>query len=117
MKSNFYDAYTAQFVTPKKEFKVRLKEKDKKFIFEEAKNNLNRFDKLIDELEPGALKVPVLLKKYIKQNARLISFNVDPNFNDAIDGLMYIKISDLPEDTVKPVLEEFESQFNENKKN
>ena len=116
MKSNFYDAYTAQFVKPKKEFKVRLKEKDKKFIFEAAQNNLNRFDKLIDELEPGSLKVPILLKKYIKQNARLISFNVDPNFNDAIDGLMYIKISDLPEDTVKPVLEEFENQFNENKK-
>ncbi len=115
MKSNFYDPYTAQYVKPKKAFKIRLNEADKRFIFEEAKNNLNKFDKLIDELEPGNLKVPILLKKYIKQNARLISFNVDPNFNDAIDGLMYIKISDLPEDTVKPVLEEFETQFKENK--
>ncbi len=111
MKSNFYDPYTAQFVKPKKAFKVRLNEEDKRFIFEEAKNNLTKFDKLIDELEPGNLKVPILLKKYIKQNARLVSFNVDPNFNDAIDGLMYIKISDLPEDTMKPVLEEFEAQF------
>jgi len=64
-------------------------------------------------LEPQNLKVPVLLKKYIKQNARLIAFNVDPAFNNAIDGLMYIKISDLPEETVKPVLEEFETQFKE----
>lgn len=113
MKSYFYDAYTAQFVSPKKAFKIRLKEKDKKFIFQTAGNNLGKFDKLIDELEPGTLKIPVLLKKYIKQNARLISFNVDPNFNDAIDGLMYIKISDLPEETVKPVIEEFEKQFYE----
>ncbi len=111
MKSNFYDAYTAQFVKPKKEFKIRLDEKDKKFIFQAAGNNLAKFDKLIDELEPGALKVPILLKKYIKQNAKLISFNVDPNFNDAIDGLMYIKISELPEETVRPVLEEFNKQF------
>jgi len=115
MKSNFYDAYTAQFVKPKKAFKVRLNEEDKKFIFQAAENNLSKFDKLIDELEPGALKVPILLKKYIKQNAKLISFNVDPNFNDAIDGLMYIKISDLPEQTVKPVMEEFAKQFMENR--
>ena len=111
MKSYFYDPYTAQYVRPNKAFKVRLKEEDKAFIFDTANENLTKFDKIIDELEPENLKVPVLLKKYIKQNARLIAFNVDPNFNNAIDGLMYIKISDLPEETVKPVLEEFEKQF------
>jgi hypothetical protein len=111
MKSYFYDAYTAQFVKPKKAFKVRLKERDKQFIFDTAGDNLVKFDKIIDELEPAELKIPVLLKKYIKQNARLIAFNVDPDFNNAIDGLMYIKISDLPEETIKPVLEEFQSQF------
>ena len=54
------------------------------------------------------MRMPVLIKKYIKQNAKVIAFNVDPNFNDAIDGLMYIRISDLPESTIKPVLEENE---------
>jgi len=111
MKSYFYDPYTAQYVHPNKAFKIRLNEQDKAFIFDAAGDNLTKFDKLIDELEPENLKIPVLLKKYIKQNARLIAFNVDPNFNNAIDGLMYIKISDLPEETVKPVLEEFEKQF------
>jgi hypothetical protein len=57
------------------------------------------------------LRLPVLLKKYIKQNARLIAFNVDPLFNDAIDGLMYIRISDLPESTVRPVMEEFQAEL------
>ena len=111
MKSHFYDAYTAQFVRPKKAFKVKLKEEDKAFIFDSAGENLSKFDKWIDELEPHNLKIPVLLKKYIKQNAKLIAFNVDPDFNNAIDGLMYIKISDLPEETIKPVLEEFETQL------
>ena len=41
----------------------------------------------------------------------MIAFNVDPLFNDAIDGLMYIKIEDLPESTVKPVLEEFQAEL------
>jgi hypothetical protein len=57
------------------------------------------------------LRLPVLLKKYIKQNARLIAFNVDPLFNDAIDGLMYIRISDLPDSTVRPVMEEFQAEL------
>ena len=36
MKSNYYDPYVAQYVHPKKEFKVKLKDADKDFIFDEA---------------------------------------------------------------------------------
>lgn len=112
MKSHYYDPYVAQFVRAKNEFKLRLKDEDRDFFFDEAEADLNKFDKLIDELEPNVLRLPVLIKKYIKQNAKLIGFNVDPKFNDAIDGLMYIRISDLPESTVKPVLEEFQAELN-----
>ena len=112
MKSHYYDPYVAQYVRPKNEFKIKLKDADKEFFFDEAEADLNKFDKLIDEIEPNLLRVPVLIKKYIKQNAKLIGFNVDPKFNDAIDGLMYIRISDLPESTVKPVLEEIQAELN-----
>ncbi|NNC48975.1 MAG: lysophospholipid acyltransferase family protein [Flaviramulus sp.] len=111
MKSHYYDPYIAQYVHPKKEFKVKLKDADKDFVFDEAEADLNKFDKFIDEIEPGALRLPVLLKKYIKQNARLVAFNVDPLFNNSVDGLMYIKIADLPESTVKPVMEEFQAEL------
>ena len=66
-------------------------------------------EEIIDEIEPGALRIPVLIKKYVKQNARLVAFNVDPKFNNAVDGLMYIRVSDIPESTVKPVMEEFQA--------
>lgn len=111
MKSNFYDPYIAQYIHPKKAFRVKLKDADKDFIFDEAEADLNKFDKLIDELEPGTLRLPVLIKKYIKQNARVVAFNVDPLFNNAIDGLMYIRISDIPDSTVKPVMEEFQAEL------
>ncbi|MGE5944982.1 MAG: GNAT family N-acyltransferase, partial [Flavobacteriales bacterium] len=88
MKSHYYDPYIAQYVHPKKEFKVKLKDADKDFVFDETEADLNKFDKVIDEIEPGALRLPVLLKKYIKQNARLVAFNVDPLFNNSVDGLM-----------------------------
>lgn len=111
MKSHYYDPYLAQYVHPKKEFKVKLKDADKDFVFDATEADLNKFDKIIDEIEPGALRLPVLLKKYIKQNARLIAFNVDPLFNNAVDGLMYIRISDLPDSTVRPVMEEFQAEL------
>ena len=111
MKSHYYDPYVAQYIHPKKEFKVKLKDGDKDFVFDATQSDMNKFDKVIDEIEPGALRIPVLIKKYVKQNARLVAFNVDPKFNNAIDGLMYIKVADLPESTVKPVLEEFQAEL------
>jgi putative hemolysin len=111
MKSNYWDPYVAQYIRPKKEFKVKLNDADKEFVFDETQADLNKFDRLIDEVEPGNLRLPVLIKKYIKQNARVVAFNVDPLFNNSVDGLMYIKIADLPESTVKPVMEEFQAEL------
>lgn len=109
MKSHYYDPYIAQYIHPKKEYKVKLKDADKDFVFDAAAADMNKFDKVIDEIEPGALRIPVLIKKYVKQNARLVAFNVDPKFNNAVDGLMYIRVADIPESTVKPVMEEFQA--------
>ena len=111
MKSHYYDPYLAQYIHPKKEYKVKLKDADKDFVFDASKADMVKFDKIIDEIEPGSLRLPVLLKKYVKQNARVVAFNVDPKFNNAIDGLMYIRIADLPESTVRPVMEEFQAEL------
>ena len=111
MKSHYYDPYIAQYIHPKKEYKVKLKDADKDFVFDATKADMQKFDKIIDEIEPGALRIPVLIKKYVKQNARLVAFNVDPKFNNAVDGLMYIKVADIPESTVKPVMEEFQAEL------
>ena len=111
MKSHYYDPFIAQYVQPKKEYKVKLKVADKDFVFDTTKADMNKFDKIIDEIEPGNLRMPVLLKKYVKQNARLVAFNVDPKFNNSVDGLMYIRIADIPESTVKPVMEEFQAEL------
>lgn len=111
MKSHYYDPYIAQYIHPKKEYKVKLKDADKDFVFDATEADLQKFDKVIDEIEPGALRIPVLIKKYVKQNARLVAFNVDPKFNNAVDGLMYIKVADIPESTVKPVMEEFQAEL------
>lgn len=116
MRSHYFDSAVAQYIHPKNEYKVKLRERDKAIFFEGMEADLNKLDKVIDDLEPE-MRLPVLIKKYIKQNAKVIAFNVDPNFNDAIDGLMYIRISELPESTIKPVLEEMSEALRKEQEN
>ncbi|MEZ4892595.1 MAG: hypothetical protein R2778_06220 [Saprospiraceae bacterium] len=52
-------------------------------------------------MEPAHFTVPVLFRQYLRQNAKFIGFNVDPNFADCLDGLMILDIRDLPEETLE----------------
>jgi hypothetical protein len=53
---------------------------------------LPELDKCIRQVEMTGMGIPVLIKKYIEQNATLLGFNVDKEFNNAIDGLMYLDL-------------------------
>lgn len=109
IKLNYLDRKLAKFIKPRKAYKVKIDERDKDFVLSKAKDDLNKLDKFIEDLEPGNTRVPVLLKKYIKQNAKVVAFNVDPKFNNALDGFMFIDIKDLPSQTIQPVLEELDA--------
>ncbi|MDB5173629.1 MAG: phospholipid/glycerol acyltransferase, partial [Phycisphaerales bacterium] len=50
-------------------------------------------DDLVAELEPDGKGMPVLLRQYLKLGARFFGFNVDPDFNDALDGLMLVDLT------------------------
>ena len=56
---------------------------------------------LISEIEREAKGVPVLLRQYLKLNATLLSFNVDPAFNDTLDGLMLVDLRRTPVKTLE----------------
>ena len=59
-------------------------------------------------MEPAHFKLPILLKKYLKQNARIIGFNVDPKFNNTLDGLMYLNIDHVNLETIQLLAKEVE---------
>ncbi len=47
---------------------------------------------LIDEIERGEKGVPILLKQYLKLGGRVLEFNVDDQFNDALDALIMVDL-------------------------
>lgn len=56
---------------------------------------------LISEIEREERGVPVLLRQYLKLNATMLSFNVDPEFNDCIDGLVLVDLVKTNEKTLR----------------
>jgi putative hemolysin len=85
------------FVRARNPFKMKSKKVDKEALLYFAGKEMNRMDKLIAEIDPNKLQVPVLFKKYLAQNACIYAFNVDKSFNNAVDAFMLLDISMLAE--------------------
>ena len=49
-------------------------------------------DQLTAEFERDGRGMPVLLRQYLKLNARVLGFNVDPAFGDVLDALMMVDL-------------------------
>jgi putative hemolysin len=47
---------------------------------------------MIAELEPDGKSLPVLLRQYLKLGAQLHAFNVDPKFQNCLDGLVVVNL-------------------------
>ena len=43
----------------------------------------------------------MLLRHYLKMNATLLSFNVDPDFSNALDALVLVDLAQAPPSLVK----------------
>lgn len=52
-------------------------------------------DALIARHEADGKRMPVLLRQYLKLNARLLAFSVDPAFGDALDALMMVDLREV----------------------
>jgi hypothetical protein len=65
--------------------------------FKRSVRDIEDVSSLISEIEEGERGVPVLLRQYMKMNASFLSFNVDPLFNDSLDGLMLVDLRRSPE--------------------
>ncbi|MCY9804692.1 GNAT family N-acetyltransferase [Vibrio scophthalmi] len=60
-----------------------------------ALGDLQLLSKVIARMDEGK-SVPVLLRQYLALNGKLVSFNVDPEFNHALDGLIVVDLRQVP---------------------
>lgn len=101
IKRNYYDEEIAQYIKPRKKFRIPENRKiDSGLLLSSLEKSIPKLDAFIKDLEFG-FGTPVLLKKYLKLNAKMVGFNVDPKFNDALDGLVVVDILRIDPDFIK----------------
>ncbi|MBL8009470.1 MAG: lysophospholipid acyltransferase family protein [Flavobacteriales bacterium] len=101
VEKHHYDRDMAAMVTPRNRFRVKRDGADSEALVQASEADMKKMDRLIAEIDPHESAMPVLLKKYLLLNAKIIGFNCDPHFNDALDGLMVLDLHKLPPRTVE----------------
>lgn len=54
---------------------------------------LEELASVISEVESHQKSLPVLLKEYLRLGGKLLGFNVDPHFNNSLDGLIVVDLT------------------------
>ena len=113
----FYQSLIARFVSEKHPVDAELRGKvtsitpfvpdflkvDPDILLKNNMGGVDKFDKFLFRLSNGVYRMPTLYKKYLKLNAKFLCFNVDPDFNNALDCLMFLTFTEFPEDEVMPL--------------
>lgn len=92
----YFDEELAKNIKPRKEFVSRHDHAaDRMVIVERSEKDLDKIEKIIIDAEAG-YRMPILLKKYLEINGRIIGFNIDPKFNNCLDGLLILDVYKTP---------------------
>jgi putative hemolysin len=106
VRTYFYDSDKARFIIPRKRFIIKPdKITDRKLFVEISDSDISKIEKIIVDIEPG-YRIPVLLRKYLEINGKIIGFNIDPKFNDCLDGLLILDIYKTPPDFIRALSKE-----------
>lgn len=93
LKTNSFEKTLARFVKPRRPFRSRWRRIwDGRDLV--GMGDIDVLSDVIANLEHDQKGVPILLKQYLKLGGRLLGFNVDDQFSDALDGLIMVDLCD-----------------------
>lgn len=95
LRHNRMAADLARFVRPRRRLKGRLTDALAGLLRSAAVADLDDVDELITEVESDGRSMPVLMRQYLKLNARVLGFNRDAAFSDVLDALMLVDLAEV----------------------
>jgi putative hemolysin len=91
LTTNNAEAELARHVRPKRPFRG-----PRSRLWDEAEfasvKDIEELSRLIARIEVDNKGVPILLRQYLKLGGRLLGFNADDRFSDALDGLIMVDL-------------------------
>jgi putative hemolysin len=91
LKANNIEAELARHVKPRRPFRGR-----RPTVWDEVElanlKDIEDLSRAIARIECDNKGVPILLKQYLKLGGRLLGFNADEQFSDALDGLIMVDL-------------------------
>jgi putative hemolysin len=86
----------AGFVRPRRPFRHRVMRDGQIQRFAELASGIDDVSRCVADIEGDGKGIPVLLRQYLKAGGRILGFNVDPSFSDALDALLLVDLRDAP---------------------
>jgi putative hemolysin len=93
--ANRFSAELGSLVRPKRPLAASAHDTPEAFMRSTVASQLEDVDEIVRELEAGRRGMPVLLRQYLKLNAKLLGFSVDPAFGHVLDGLVVVDLLDV----------------------
>lgn len=79
----------ARYVRPRRPFRAPLRPA---WPQGDTPTDLEQLSELVSAIEEDEKGVPVLLRQYLKLGGRILGFNIDEAFNNALDGLIMVDL-------------------------
>jgi putative hemolysin len=61
-------------------------------VSDDCPRTIEEAEAFVSRFERDGVGMPVLLRQYLKLNARVLGFNVDPTFGNVLDALMMVDL-------------------------
>jgi putative hemolysin len=90
------DTALAQLVRPRRPFHPAASSRWHAHVLSQLVEDLEDLTDPIADLEPDGKGVPILIRQYMKLGGRMLGFNVDASFGNALDGLILVDLRRAP---------------------
>jgi hypothetical protein len=98
------DPDLSPMVKPRKPVKIKKSERLSSPLGMLGKNAIEEISMLISKIEKDNKGVPTLIKHYLKLNGQFLAFNLDKDFANVIDGLVWVDLLKTDEKLIERFL-------------
>lgn len=93
LKKNKLHPELARYVKPRAPYRGGIAAKFGNRMVSSLINDIDDVSLLISEIEKDGKGIPILLKHYLRLNARILNFNVDRQFSNVVDSLILVDMT------------------------